>query len=123
MNIDELISELKLVKTRLANETTRKNELEAAILSIVPYNPLGQKTIETAQYKIKVSAGIDYRVNEDIASQYSECFPPDMHPLEAVTKYKVDAKKYKQLLMYPELRGIAAKFVIEVPKSVSIKVL
>lgn len=123
MNIDEMISELKGIKSAIGELTSRRRELEAEILSVVQYNPVGQKTIETALHKIKVIAGVGYKVNQEIASEYSECFPENMHPLKAITKYELDAKKFKQLLMYPELREIAEQFVIEAPKAISIEIL
>ena len=123
MNIDNLIAALKETNHALTSLAAHKKELMSELLTMLPYNPLGQKTIETAEYKVKVTAGIKYRVNQAIAEQYTECFPEGMNPLKLVSKYELDAKKYKQLLMYPELREVASEFVIEIPKAVSIEVL
>ena len=121
--IDKLIKQYKELQDAIKSLTEEKRNLESEILSIVPYNPDGQKTIETMEYKVKVTAGKTYKVDSSVVLAHRYDFPDGMYPVREKVSYEVDAKVYRQLAMYPELREIADKFVIEVPKSIRIEVL
>lgn len=123
VNIDDLIEKLKYVSSEIEFLKSEKSKLESDIINIVSFNPEGQKTIETAKYKIRVNAGYNYKIDSLRAEEFFSQFPANLNPIKQKISYEVDKNKLNQAYLYEGLKELADQVIAVIPKPIRVEVL
>ena len=123
MGIDEMISKYKELDVQIKQLSGDKRVLEAEILSVLPFNKDGQKTLTTLNHKVCVKAGSYYKVVGEVEILTDKELPYELNPFKKKVSWELDKKKYEMLNAYPDYKVLVDDFIECLPKPVKFEVL
>lgn len=122
MGIDEMIDRYKEIQARIKSLDAEKRDLESQILSLLPYNKDGQRTVETLNHKVCIKAGYYYKVVGEVEYIGDKDLPIELNPFKQKVSWELDKKKYEMLRAYPKYLEFVDDFIEKLPKPVKLEV-